>query len=77
MHRNAPLTAEGRFRLCQRIEGGWTIAAAAESMSISRQTAHKWWARFQESGMVGLEERPRTHQRVVDLRRRRPLRPLG
>jgi len=39
MHRNAPLTPEGRLRLCQRIEAGWTVAAAAESMNLSRQCA--------------------------------------
>jgi transposase-like protein len=87
MHRNAPLTAEGRFRLCQRIEAGWTIAAAAESMNISRQTAHKWWGRFRESGEAGLEDRssrPRTcpsktsarmERRIVELRRRHQLGP--
>ncbi len=26
MHRNAPLTPEGRLRLCERIEGGWPVA---------------------------------------------------
>jgi hypothetical protein len=45
MHRNAPLTPEGRLRLCRLIEDGWTIASSAESMRISRQTAHKWWGR--------------------------------
>ena len=25
MHRNAPLTPQGRLRLCQMIEEGWTI----------------------------------------------------
>ena len=43
MHRNAPLTPEGRRRLCELVENGWTVASAAESMRISRQTAHKWW----------------------------------
>jgi transposase InsO family protein len=82
MHRNAPLTAEGRFRLCCLIEDGWTVAAAAESMRISRQTAHKWWRRYQEAGKVGLMDRssrPRrcptktpvkVERRVVELRRR-------
>jgi len=38
MHRNAPLTVEGRRRLCRRIEAeGFTIAQAAESMNISRR----------------------------------------
>jgi transposase-like protein len=47
MHRNAPLTVEGRRRLCNRIEeDGYTIAQAAESMHISRQTASKWWHRY-------------------------------
>ncbi len=46
MHGNAPLTPEGRLRLCRRIEDGWTVAAAAESMNISRQCAHKWWRRY-------------------------------
>ncbi len=46
MHRNAPVSPEGRLRLCQRIEDGWTVAAAAESMNISRQCAHKWWRRY-------------------------------
>ena len=82
MHRNAPLTPEGRHRLCLLIEGGWTVAAAAESMRISRQTAHKWWGRFQSGGRPALEDRssrPRRcpsktpakiERRVVELRRR-------
>ena len=57
MHRNAPLTPEGRLRLCNLIEDGWPVAAAAESMRISRQTAHKWWRRYQEAGRAGLEDR--------------------
>ena len=57
MHRNAPLTPQGRLRLCQRIEAGWTITVAAESMQISRQCAAKWWHRFQEDGRAGLEDR--------------------
>ncbi len=87
MHRNAPLTPEGRFRLCCRIEDGWTVAAAAESMHISRQTAHKWWRRYQEAGVDGLADRSsrprrcptktpaRVERRVVALRRRHQLGP--
>jgi transposase InsO family protein len=82
MHRNAPLTPEGRLRLCRLIEDGWTVASAAESMRISRQTAHKWWRRYQEAGELGLEDRssrprrcptktsPKVERRVVELRRR-------
>ena len=57
MHRNAPLTPQGRLRLCQMIEEGWTIASSAESMRISRQTAHKWWRRYLEAGEAGLADR--------------------
>jgi transposase InsO family protein len=57
MHRNAPLTPEGRLRLCHRIDSGWSVAAAAESMNISRQTAHKWWSRYRYEGHVGLLDR--------------------
>ena len=82
MHRNAPLTPEGRRRLCRLIEDGWTVASAAESMRISRQTAHKWWRRYQVGGTLALEDRssrPRrcptktpakVERRVVELRRR-------
>lgn len=87
MHRNAPLTPEGRLRLCLLIAEGWPIATAAESMRISRQTAHKWWRRYLEAGRDGLEDRssrPRrcptktpanVERRVVQLRRRHQLGP--
>jgi transposase len=57
MHRNAPLTPEGRLRLCHRIASGWSITAAAESMNISRQTASKWWGRYLREGTRGLADR--------------------
>ena len=87
MHRNAPLTPQGRLRLCQRIESGWTVAAAAESMNISRQCAHKWWSRYRDEGVVGLEDRSsrpqscphqtpaRVERRIVALRQSRKLGP--
>ena len=87
MHRNAPLTPEGRLRLCRRIEDGWTVAAAAESMNISRQCAYKWWRRFRDEGITGLEDRSsrplscphqtpaRVERRIVALRQSRKLGP--
>jgi hypothetical protein len=69
------------------IEEGWTIASSAESMRISRQTAHKWWGRYLEAGPAGLEDRssrPRrcptktsakVERRVVQLRRTHQLGP--
>lgn len=82
MHGNAALTVEGRLRLCRRIESGWTVAAAAESMCVSRQCAPKWWRRYQDGGAEGLADRSsRPHSsptrtpaaveaRIVGLRRR-------
>ena len=87
MHRNAPLPPEGRLRLCNLIEDGWPVAAAAESMRISRQTAHKWWRRYQDAGIAGLEDRSsgprrcptktsaRMERRIVELRRHHQLGP--
>jgi transposase InsO family protein len=87
MHRNAPLTPEGRLRLCHRIEDGWTVAAAAESMNISRQCAHKWWRRYRDEGPAGLVDRSsrpfscphqtpaRVERRIVALRQSRKLGP--
>jgi transposase InsO family protein len=64
MHRNAPLTPEGRLRLCHRIASGWSVTAAAESMNISRQTAHKWWRRYRREGAGGLTDRSSRPHRV-------------
>jgi transposase InsO family protein len=70
MHRNAPLTPEGRLRLCHRIAGGWSVTAAAESMQISRQTASKWWGRYLREGTRGLADRSSRPRRSP--RRTRP-----
>jgi transposase InsO family protein len=87
MHRNAPLTVEGRRRLVGRIASGWTVAAAAEAADVSRQTASKWWNRWLEEGGAGLLDRPsrparcphrtprKVEKRIVGLRRRRKLGP--
>jgi transposase InsO family protein len=87
LHANAPLTPEGRLRLCQRIESGWTVASAAESMNISRQCAHKWWSRYRAEGLAGLRDRSsrphscphqtpaKVERRIIALRKSRRLGP--
>ena len=88
MHRNARLTRWGRSELVRRIEGGMTVAAAAESMNVSRQCAHKWWRRYRDEGVAGLEDRssrpppscphqiaPRLERRIVALRQSRKVGP--
>jgi len=57
-HRKAKLTPLGRQLLVERItELGWSVAAAAESMGVSRQTAYKWLARYRAEGTTGLSDR--------------------
>jgi transposase InsO family protein len=87
MHANAPLTPEGRLRLCRRIASGWSITATAESMNVSRQTASKWWGRYVCEGIAGLCDRtsrphrsprrtaPETERRILALRTARKLGP--
>lgn len=55
-HKNSPLTPEGKRRLIERLETGRPVAHVAREMGISRQTATKWWARYQLDGMDGLQE---------------------
>jgi transposase InsO family protein len=56
-HRNAPLSVEGRLRICRRIESGTPIAHVAQAMGLSRRCASKWWRRYVELGVDGLQDR--------------------
>ena len=71
-HGRARMTPFGRLLLVNRIvEEGWTAAAAAESLGVSRATAHKWLRRFREEGLEGLEDRTSApHSRPRALPRR-------
>lgn len=74
MHANAPLTPEGRLRMCKRIEAGYDITEVARFMSISRQTASKWWNRYLSEGEAGLVDRrsvPRRCPTRISVRRER------
>ncbi|WP_051046636.1 IS481 family transposase [Nocardia asiatica] len=56
IHRNAPLTVEGRYRLVQRCQVR-PIAHVAAEMGLSRQCASKWVNRFRRFGELGLLDR--------------------
>src|SRR4051794_24762149 len=56
-HANAPLTVEGRRRLCQRVDAGRPVCQVAAEAGIARQTLGKWHVRWVESGEDGLEDR--------------------
>lgn len=87
-HRNAPLTPEGRRRLCLRVDSGRPIAHVAAEAGVGRNTLGKWFARWQEQGEEGLEDhssRPwsspsqtpsHIENRVEQLRRERKLGPV-
>jgi transposase InsO family protein len=57
LHRNAPLSVEGRRRLVQRCQTR-PIAHVAAEMGISRQCASKWVNRHRKYGEAGLLDRP-------------------
>jgi transposase InsO family protein len=86
-HRNAPLTFEGKRRLCLRVDAGRPKAHVADEAGVSRQCLHNWHSRWVADGEAGLEERSsRPHQsprrtppeleaRIERLRRDRKLGP--
>ena len=56
-HRNAPLTPEGRRRLCERVDAGGPVCHVAAEAGIARQTLAKWHARWRIDGEDGLLDR--------------------
>lgn len=87
-HRNAPLTPEGRRRLCERVDAGRPICHVAAEAGIARQTLGRWYARWCAEGEAGLEDRssrpltspnrttPEVEARVVALRREHKVGPV-
>lgn len=63
LHANARTCPKSRRLLVDRLEGGWSLMAAAEAAGVSERTAAKWLARWRAEGRVGLLDRssaPRT-----------------
>jgi transposase InsO family protein len=57
-HANARLNIHGRLLLIDRVlNQGWAVAHAARAMGISRQCAHRWVNRYQQSGPEALVDR--------------------
>ena len=46
-----------------RRQGEESMATLCRHFGISRETGHKWWARYQAEGAAGLEDRSRAPQR--------------
>jgi transposase InsO family protein len=71
-HPNAPLTPEGRRRLCERVDAGRPICHVAAEAGIARQTLGKWHSRWRADGEDGLLDRSSTpasspHQTPVEV----------
>jgi transposase InsO family protein len=47
VHANAALGPAGRRQLCDLIDRGMTLRAAAAALNVSPATAHRWWQRRQ------------------------------
>src|SRR5262249_5766537 len=56
-HPNAPLTPEGRQRLCERIDAGRPLAHVADEGGVSRTALTKWYKRRLAHGEAGLLDR--------------------
>ena len=64
-HPNSKLTPLTRAALAERIDRlGWTVADAAQAMSISTRTAYRWLARHRAEGAAGLVERSSRAHRI-------------
>src|SRR3954470_23346641 len=66
LHGNAALSWSGRRELARRVvEGGWTLAAAAEAAGVSVRCARKWVGRYR-GGDQQLLDRPSAPRRVAN-----------
>ncbi len=58
LHANAPLGPKGRAIMVRRVlEGGLSLAEAAEAAGVSERTAGKWVRRYHSEGDAGLLDR--------------------
>lgn len=48
-HANHALGLRGRLELCELIEQGSSLRAAAAALSVAPATAHRWWHRFRDA----------------------------
>jgi transposase InsO family protein len=56
-----------KFGLIAELERGErTMSELCRVLNVSRKTGYKWWARYREQGVAGLEERSRAPHHRVD-----------
>jgi transposase InsO family protein len=54
VHANAALGPAGRIALCDAIESGMTLRAAAAALGVAPATAHRWWHRKRQASISEL-----------------------
>ena len=59
LHQNARTCPASRRLMCERVDSGWSLAAAAEAAGVSERRAREWRRRWL-SGDVELEDRSST-----------------
>jgi len=57
LHQNARTCPASRRLMCERIQAGWSLTAAAEAAGVSERRAREWRRRW-EAGDRELEDRP-------------------
>jgi transposase InsO family protein len=55
VHANAALGPAGRRQLCDLIDGGMTLRAAAAALNVAPATAHRWWHRRRAASKAELD----------------------
>ncbi len=63
LHQNARTCPASRRLMCERIDAGWSLAAAAEAAGVSDRRAREWRRRW-EAGDGALEDRASTAHRL-------------
>lgn len=83
VHKNAPLTPQGRERMVRQVLAGTRVGHVAAAFDVSVRTVRKWVSRFKMQGVAGLcdvSSRPHTLNRptapavveeIIRLRRQR------
>jgi len=64
LHGNARTCPRSRRLLVERVERGWTVAAAASAAGVSERTVAKWVARWRADGASGLGDRSSAPLRI-------------
>ncbi len=57
IHENARTTWHSRMLMIERLRSGWSVAAVAAALGVTRRTVRKWRERFDVEGPAGLHDR--------------------